>query len=181
MGLRDPVLLTRVCSPTPPNTSMLKPLCVCLLLLAAPAIAAEWKFEGGGTPIAYFDNEGAQFQFACRGGDLAMAFWVRKPAGEVASASSMSLAINASGNKVSGGSDTNFAQDFPLIHSDGSSILVRGPVARQWARLAQGARDKIDMAFARTRPDGELEFLDRQTFGAKNSSASIGKVLARCG
>ncbi|WP_108398680.1 hypothetical protein [Devosia submarina] len=160
---------------------MLKSLSACLLLLAAPACAAEWQFESGSTPIAYFDNEGAQFQFACRGGDLAMAFWVRKPDSEVASASTMSLALNAKGNKVSVANDTNFAQDFPLIHSDGSSVLVRGPVARQWARLAQEAGDKIHLAFARTKRDGQLEFLDRQTFGAKNSSAAIGKVLARCG
>ncbi len=93
----------------------------------------------------------------------------------------MSLAINAAGNKVSAGSDTNFAQDFPLIHSDGSSVLVRGPVARQWAQLAQDARDSINMAFARTQSGGGLEFLDRHTFGAKGSSGAIGQVLARCG
>ena len=160
---------------------MLKPICLCLFLLATPAVAAEWNFEGGATPIAYFDNVDAQFQFACRGGDLAMAFWVRKPATVVNSSSTMSLAINASGNKVSAGSGTNFAQDFPVIHSDGSSVVVRGPVARQWARIAQRASDNIHMAFARMRPGGELEFLDRQTFGAKNSSAAIGEVLARCG
>ncbi|WEK02926.1 MAG: hypothetical protein P0Y65_11975 [Candidatus Devosia phytovorans] len=160
---------------------MLKPVLICLCLLAAPAAAAEWKFEGGSTPIAYFDNVHAQFQFACRGGDLAMAYWVRKPGAEVAAASSLSIAINTSGSAVSSGSDTSFAQDLPVIDSDGSSVIVRGPVARQWARLAQGAGDTIHLAFVRTKSNGGLEFLDSQSFGAKGSSAAIGKVLDRCG
>ena len=51
-----------------------------VLLVAAPAGAAEWAYEDLGVPIAYADNGKAQFQFACRGGDLAMGFWVRAPA-----------------------------------------------------------------------------------------------------
>lgn len=160
---------------------MLKSLSVCLLLLTTPAMAAEWKFEGGSTPIAYFDNTDAQFQFACRGGDLAMAYWVKKPEAGVAAAQSMSLGINTSGNQVSSGSATSFAQDLPLVHSDGSSMIVRGPVARQWARIAQGARETIHLAYVRTKSDGQFEFFDRQSFGAKGSSAAISKVLARCG
>src|SRR5690554_2236266 len=64
------------------------------LALAAPVAAAEhWNFEGGATPIAWFDNGDAQFQFACRGGTLTMGFWVRQPEKTVSSASAISLAI----------------------------------------------------------------------------------------
>jgi hypothetical protein len=160
---------------------MLKPLSLCLCLLSVPAVAADWKFEGGATPIAYADNGHAQFQFACRGGDLAMAYWVRTPDAAVAAAQSLSLAMNAVGGNVSAGSDTGFAQDIPMIHSDGSSVLVRGPVARQWARTAQQARDSMELAFLASKTSGDLEFRDRQRFGAKGSSAAIAQVLAHCG
>lgn len=119
---------------------MLKPLFLLLCLLPAPVLANDWKFEGGNTPIAYVDNGKAQFQFACRGGDLAMAYWVRQPGTVVAASSALSLALNAKGGAVSAAADTSFAQDFPMIHLDGSSVLIRGPVARQWARTAQQAR-----------------------------------------
>lgn len=154
------------------------------LLLATPSLAADWKYEGGTVPIAYFDNGDAQFQFACRGGDLAMAFWVRKPSKEVAAAATLSLAINASG-ATSGGlaatGGTIFAQDFPLIHNDGSSILVRGPVARQWAGIAQRAADLIRVGFVRHKGQGGLEVFDGQEFGASGSNAAIAKVLRQCG
>src|SRR5690606_32033285 len=69
---------------------MLKPFAAVLcLFMASPSLAAEWRYEGGGVPIAYVDTGAAQFQFACRGGDLAMGFWVRKPSKTVAEASSM--------------------------------------------------------------------------------------------
>lgn len=160
---------------------MLKPLSLCLCLLSVPAAAADWKFQGGATPIAYADNDDAQFQFACRGGDLAMAYWIRKPDAVVAASPSLSLAMNAGGGNVSAGSDTGFAQDFPMIHHDGSSVLIRGPVARQWARTAQQASESMELAFVKSRPNGGLEFLDRQRFGAKGSSEAIAKVLADCG
>ena len=160
---------------------MLKPLCAMLCLLSPQALAAEWIFEGGGTPIAYFDNSDAQFQFACRGGDLAMAYWVRSPGAGVTGAQSMSLAITATGTAVSNDSATKFAQDLPVIHSDGSSVIVRGPVAQQWARIAQGARETIHLAYVRTKQDGGLEFLDRHSFSARGSAGAIAKVLAHCG
>ena len=160
---------------------MLKSLSLCFCLLAVPAVAADWTFEGGHTPIAYADNEEAQFQFACRNGDLAMAFWVRKPDAAVATAPSLSLAMNARGGSTSDGSDTTFAQDFPLIHYDGSSLLIRGPVARQWAQDAQRARDGLELAFVKSRNSGGTQFIDRQKFGAQGSSAAIGKVLSSCG
>ena len=151
---------------------MLRPAIVALAhLLATAATAEEWSYEGGDTPIAYLDNGKAQFQFACRGGDLAMGFWVRKPHKQVASAASMNLSITPDG----GG--TSFAQDMPLIHSDGTSMIVRGPVARQWARIAQQARDTLRVAYVRT--GGES--FDANEFGANGSSAAIGKVLDRCG
>lgn len=178
-GLRDPVLRTRYFPNL--NGSMLKLLSFCLCLLSVPAVAADWKFEGGATPIAYADNKDAQFQFACRGGDLTMAYWVRKPDAAVAVAPSLSLAMNAGGGKVSAGSDTGFAQDFPMIHNDGSSLVVRGPVARQWARNAQQARESIELAFVDSKGSGGLDFRDRQRFGIKGSSAAIAKVLADCG
>src|SRR5262245_53271577 len=100
---------------------MLKPLTAALaLLLATPAIAEDWRYEGGNIPIAYVDNGVAQFHFACRGGELAMGFWVRAPQRQVAGAAAMNLALTVAG-------DTSFAQDMPLIHSEGSSMIVRGP------------------------------------------------------
>lgn len=154
------------------------------LLLAAPAWAEEWAYEGGDVPIAYVDNGAAQFQFACRGGDLAMGYWVRTPKKEVAKAASMHLAITpdpaeGSGGKVADGS--SFAQDMPLIHSDGTSMIVRGPVARQWARIAQQAKAAVQVAYVRPKSGGGLDVFDSNAFGAKGSSAAIKKVLERCG
>src|SRR5690349_2246076 len=121
-------------------------LATLLSLFAAAAHAAPWMYEDLGIPIAYVDNGTAQFQFACRGGDLAMGFWVRAPHGTVAAATSMHLAMlpdPATGTELSAASGASFAQDMPLIHSDGSSVIVRGPVARGWARIAQQARVSI--------------------------------------
>jgi hypothetical protein len=153
---------------------------VIVLLLATAADAEEWKYEDLGLPIAYFDNGDAQFQFACRGGDLAMGFWVRTPHRQVAAASAMNLAISE-GAEISAGRGAAFAQDIPLIHSDGASMIVRGPVARQWARIAQRATDTIRVGYVRTGKQGGLEVFDSNAFGAKGSSAAIRKVLARCG
>ena len=108
-----------------------------ILLLATTASAEEWVYEDLGVPIAYFDNGVAQLQFACRGGDLAMGFWVRAPNGQVAAATAMSLAITpdpAEGTDGLAPAGSSFAQDIPLIHSDGTSMIVRGPVARQLGR-----------------------------------------------
>lgn len=164
---------------------MMRPFSIALcLLLATPSFAADWKYEAGNVPIAYFDNGDAQFQFACRGGDLAMAYWVRKPSQEVAAATSLSLAINASGTtsgSLAATGGTIFAQDFPLIHSDGSSILVRGPVARQWAGIAQRAGEMIRVGFVRRKVQGGLEVFDGHEFGARGSNAAIAKVLGQCG
>ena len=110
-----------------------------------------------------------------------MAYWVRKPDPAVAAAPSISLAMNARGGSVSAGSDTGFAQDFPTIQNDGSSVLIRGPVAQRWARKAQDAPESLELAFVQQRTNGGLEFLDRQQFGAKGSAAAIGKLLAHCG
>jgi hypothetical protein len=153
-----------------------------ILLTVGAASAQEWMYEDVGEPIAYFDNGGAQFQFACRGGDLAMGFWVRSPHRQVAGAAAMNLAITpdpAKGSSVSASAGTSFAQDMPLIHSDGTSMIVRGPVARQWARIAQQAKSSIRVAYVRKQ--GKLEVFDSNEFGAKGSSAAIKKVLERCG
>jgi hypothetical protein len=155
-----------------------------LLLPASPAMAEEWSYEGGSVPIAYLDNGRAQFQFACRGGDLAMGFWVRVPDKQVASAASMSLAITpdpTEGAGVSANEGASFAQDMPLIHSDGTSAIVRGPVARQWARIAQRAKGTIQVAYVRTKASGALDAFDISIFSAKGSSAAIKRVLDRCG
>jgi hypothetical protein len=154
------------------------------LLLASPALAEEWRYENASIPIAYFDTGAAQLQFACRGGDLAMGFWVRKPEAHVAQAGSISVAITpdaAETSTVSTTSGTSFAQEIPLIHSDGSSVIVRGPVARQWARIAQAARDTIRVAYIRQTASGALDVFDANVFGAKGSKSAIGKVLERCG
>ena len=164
---------------------MLRVVSALLVLSLAPAAGAqEWMYEDRGMPIAYFDNGDAQFQFACRGGDLAMGFWVRAPHKQVAGAAAMNLAITpdpAEGAAVSAAAGTSFAQDIPLIHSDGSSMIVRGPVARQWARIAQRAGKALRLAYVRTKGQGGLEVFDSNTFGAKGSSSAIGKVLDRCG
>ena len=164
---------------------MLKVISALLGLAAASAAgAAEWTYEDGSVPIAYLDNGAAQFQFACRGGDLAMGFWVRSPHRQVAGASSMNLAITpdpAEGAGVSAAGGSSFAQEIPLIHSEGTSMIVRGPVARQWARIAQGAKTSVEVAYVRTKSKGGLEVFDSNHFGAKGSSAAIKKVLDRCG
>ena len=147
-------------------------------LLAGPAVAADWSYEEAAVPIAWADNGAAQFQFACRGGDLAMAYWVRAPQAEMARATSMNLAIapDPAGRGMPGAS---YAQDMPLIHSDGTSMVVRGPVAKAWARLAQQARRTIRVAYVRKQ--GALEFFDAHEFGAAGSNAAIRRVLERCG
>ena len=164
---------------------MLRVISAFLVLSLVPAAAAaEWTYEDGSVPIAYLDNGDAQFQFACRGGDLAMGFWVRAPHRQVAGATVMNLAITPDppdGSKVSAAGGTSFAQEIPLIHSDGSSMIVRGPVARQWARIAQQAKATVQVAYVRPKSSGGLEVFDSNSFGAKGSSAAIKKVLDRCG
>ncbi len=153
-----------------------------ILLLATSASAEEWMYEDLGVPIAYFDNGSAQFQFACRGGDLTMGYWVRAPHRFVAEAASMNLAITpdpARGLGPTATTGASFAQDIPLIHSDGTSMVIRGPVAKQWARIAQRAVTTIRVAYVRKRDT--LEVFDSNDFGAKGSSATIKKVLDRCG
>ena len=145
-----------------------------LISLAPTAIAAaEWQYEDEGTPIAYVDNGAAQFQFACRGGDLAMGFWVRAPHRQVAGAKSMNLAMTPDSGNAS------YAQDMPLIHSDGTSMVIRGPVAQAWARIAQKARTTLRVAYVQKA--GKLEIFDANEFGASGSSAAIKRVLDRCG
>lgn len=147
-------------------------------LLASPAAAADWFFEDASVPIAWSDNGTAQFQFACRGGDLAMGYWVRAPHQQVARGTSMNLAISAdpSGKGMPGAS---YAQDMPLIHSDGTSMIVRGPVARAWARIAQQAKQTLRVAYVRKQSG--LEIFDAHDFGAAGSNAAISRVLDRCG
>lgn len=153
-----------------------------LALLATPAAAIDWAFEDASIPIAYIDNGNAQFQFACRGGDLAMGYWVRLPSAQVANADAMHLAIlpdpSANAN-IATASGTSFAQDMPLIHSSGTSMIIRGPVARTWARIAQKAKDTIRIAYVRKRD--KLEVFDSNDFDAAGSSAAIKAVLDRCG
>lgn len=152
------------------------------LLTMTPALAQQWHYEGGATPIAYVDSGAAQFQFACRGGQLAMGFWVRRPSDTVARAGAMSLAITpdpAAGSTVTR-SNASFAEDMPLIHLDGSSAVIRGPVARDWARIAQRARTDMRVAFFRLAGNG-LEVFDANVFGAKGSNAAIAQVLGQCG
>lgn len=159
-------------------------LAVLMAGLATAATAEEWAFEDASVPIAYVDSGGAQLQFACRGGDLALGFWVRAPHRQVAGASAMNIAITpdpAAGSEGSAPPGSSFAQDLPLIHSEGSSVIVRGPVARQWARIAQRASSLIRVAYVRSKGQGGLEVFDSNAFGAKGSSAAIGKVLDRCG
>ena len=152
-----------------------------VLLLTTAAQAQEWQFEEAGVPIAYVDNGVAQFQFACRGGDFAMGFWVRSPSRTVASAQSLHLAItpDPKGSDRASTSGASFAQDMPLIHSDGTSMIVRGPVARNWARIAQQAKSLIRVAYVRKQ--GSIELFDSNDFGARGSSAAIKRVLDRCG
>ncbi len=163
---------------------MLRFVMTVLLLLPTAASAEEWLYEGGGVPIAYADNGAAQLQFACRGGDLTLGFWVRAPHRQVASAQSMNLAITpdpASGTEGTAPPGSSFAQDMPLIHSDGTSMIVRGPVARQWARIAQKTRQVVRVAYVHKNARGTFEVFDSNAFSAKGSSSAISKVLDRCG
>ena len=155
-------------------------LTVLLSLLPLAATASEWRYEDLGTPIAYVDTGAAQLQFACRGGDLALGYWVRSPHRIVAGASSLHLAMTPDPAKGADATASgSFAQDMPLIHSDGTSMIVRGPVAQQWARIAQKAKGSIRLAYVRK--TGAIELFDSNDFGAAGSAAAIGKVLARCG
>ncbi|SFZ81409.1 hypothetical protein SAMN02983003_0483 [Devosia enhydra] len=152
------------------------------LMLATPA-AAQWQYEDAPTPIAYVDNGPALFQFACRGGELTMGYWVRRPHETVARAGLASLAITpdpAAGSRVARGDGSSFAEDMPLIHLDGSSVIVRGPVARDWARIAQRARAEMRITFLPSGGSG-LEMRDANVFGARGSNAAIAQVLGRCG
>jgi hypothetical protein len=95
----------------------------------------------------------------------------------------MSIAITpdpAAGSTVSSGSGTSFAQDMPMIHLDGASVIVRGPVARQWASIAQGAQASIRVAFVRQAGAG-LEVFESNVFGARGSKSTIAQVLGMCG
>jgi hypothetical protein len=144
------------------------------------ATASEWHYEDLGTPIAYVDNGTAQLQFACRGGDLALGYWVRSPHRTVSTASSLHLAITPDPAKGANATASGtFAQDMPLIHSDGTSMIVRGPVARAWARIAQQAKTTLRVAYVRKQTG--LELFDSNDFGAAGSSAAIKRVLDRCG
>jgi hypothetical protein len=156
-------------------------LAVLLSLLPFAAPASEWHYEDLGVPIAYVDNGAAQFQFACRGGDLAMGYWVRSPSRTVATAASLNLALmpDPKGTDRTSTAGAKFAQDMPLIHSDGTSIIVRGPVAQAWARLAQKAKATLRVAYIRKQ--GALEVLDSHDFGARGSATAIKRVLDRCG
>jgi hypothetical protein len=151
-----------------------------LLLFTNAAHAQQWQFEDLDIPIAWFDNGSAQFQFACRGGDLAMGYWVRAPHHQVASASVMNLAIipdpSTAATSTAGAS---FAQEIPLIHADGTSMIIRGPVARQWARIAQRAKTTIRLAYVRMQ--STLELFDSNDFPATGSAAAIKHILDRCG
>lgn len=163
---------------------MLRFVMTVLLLLPTAASAEEWLYEGGSVPIAYADNGAAQLQFACRGGDLTLGFWVRSPHRQVASAQSMNLAITpdpASGTEGTAPAGSSFAQDMPLIHSDGTSMIVRGPVARQWARIAQKTRQVVRVAYVHKNARGKFEVFDSNAFSARGSSSAISKVLDRCG
>ncbi|MGV3650706.1 MAG: hypothetical protein ACO1OK_04730 [Devosia sp.] len=153
-----------------------------LIFLTSPALA-QWSYEDAPTPIAYVDNGPALFQFACRGGELTMGYWVRRPQDQVARAGLASLAITpdpAPGSRVARTDGSSFAEDMPLIHLDGSSVIVRGPVARDWARIAQRARAEMRVTFLPA-GGGGLEMLDANIFGAKGSNAAIAQVLGRCG
>jgi hypothetical protein len=146
-----------------------------VLLLPTTANAAEWMYEGGDTPIAYSDNGAAQFEFACRGGDLTVGYFVRSPHKQVSGAASMNIAITPDGGSP------RFAQDMPLIQSGGAWMVVRGPVARQWAAIAQKAKSKMTVAFVHKNAKGKFDFYDSNEFGAGGSSSAIRQVLDRCG
>ena len=152
------------------------------LLLVTPAVA-QWSYEDAPTPIAYVDSGPAQFQFACRGGELTMGYWVRRPEERVTRAASISLAITpdpASVTAIARGDGSSFAEDMPMIHLDGSSVIVRGPVARDWARIAQRARTDLRLAFLPA-GGGGLDMMEAHVFSARGSNAAIAQVLGRCG
>lgn len=148
------------------------------LLLATPAGAADWTYENAGVPGAFAYNGQAQLDFTCRGGELVMGFWVRSPEAGVAKAGSMNLSIAPDG---AGADGSSFAQDMPLIHGDGTMMVVRGPVARQWARIARAARSTLRVTFVHRNAAGGLDRFNANDFGAGGSSAAIGQVLERCG
>jgi len=156
-------------------------LALLIVLLSVSPSAADWQYEGFDIPIAYVDNGAAQLQFACRGGDFAVGYWVRAPHRQVRDAASMHLAITPDPARPADASmpGASFAQDIPLIHSDGASMVIRGPVAERWARIAQQAKGIIRMAYVRK--SGATDIFDSNDFSARGSLAAIRQVLARCG
>ncbi len=74
----------------------------------------------------------------------------------------------------------SFAQDMPLIHSDGTSMIIRGPVARNWARIAQKAKGYPPRRLC-AQAWCARSLRQPMIFGAKGSSAAIKRVLDRCG
>lgn len=156
-------------------------LAVLLALIPTTANASDWAYESAPVPIAYIDNGAAQLQFACRGGDFTVGFWVRAPHRTVAGAAAMSLAIvpDPKDEGVPAAAGASFAQDMPLIHLDGSSMIIRGPVAARWARIAREAKRTIRIAYVRS--GNTLEVFDSNDFGAKGSAAAIKQVMDRCG
>lgn len=161
----------------------MRPLAAAILIVLSSPALAQWSYEDAPTPIAYVDSGPAQFQFACRGGELTMGYWVRRPEARVARAASISLAITpdpASVSAIARGDGSGFAEDMPMIHLDGSSVIVRGPVARDWARIAQRAHTEMRLAFLPA-GGGGLEMMDGHVFGARGSNAAIAQVLGRCG
>ena len=64
-------------------------------------------------------------------------------------------------------------------HELRQGMIVRGPVARSWARIAQQAKTAIRVAYIRKH--GKIDVFDSNDFGAKGSSAAIKRVLDRCG
>ncbi len=156
---------------------------VSAMLPATAAGATEWRYENPGMPIAYVDTGTAQFHFACRGGELAMGFGVIGPDGPVAAASAMNLSItpDPAPGSAPGSGNTSYAQEIPLLHAESSWMVIRGPVARTWARIAQRARNELRLAFVRRDGNGRLDYFNATRFGAAGSSAAIQRVLDRCG
>lgn len=160
---------------------MRKLLATALVLLATPALAADWTYDSV-TPAAYVDNGIAQFQFVCRGGDFTVGYWVRTPHPQVAASSTLNLALvpdPAKGSSASNIDGARFAQEIPLLHVGGASMIIRGPVAKAWASLAQKAKTTLRVAYVRK--TGATEVFDSHDFGAGGSAIAIRNVLERCG
>jgi hypothetical protein len=157
-----------------------------LALLSAPALAQEWTSQDlSGITVEYFDNGNAQLQFGCRdNGDFLMGFVVYNIHADLAEATSTGIVLSPDPTRKADGSTIAGSyriDDVPLDHNDvGASVMIGGPIAIKWAKLAQRASHTIQLSFAAADSGGGYSAYNTNDFSAVGSSAAISRLLKIC-